>query len=233
MGILGPSTPKGKELVHAGNIPVAAFSDVTQAILRYGSFDYLIGGPGLTADFLNINTNAKKGRLYVIFVDTFNELQQHFEDDKAFTLVPNTPLGTMYIRPEYAVALMNPSNHGMGSVKKEDMTPLSIDCLAKPMAADPGNGLQGGLYILKPENLIHPKQEQIGLTSQSKQQAYIYGPFVQIYAKCYLRMGLDLSESVLKHIFRIRCAQSYSAPDPSDYLMFRNSFSGERITQTM
>ena len=231
MGILGPSAPEGKELVHAGNIPVAAFSDITQAILRYGTFEYLIGGPGLAADFLNVKSTAKQGKLYVLFVDTFDELRQHFEDDRAFSLVPNTPLGCMYIRKEYAIALMNPANHGMGTVRKEDMTPLSIDCLAKPMIADPAVGTQGGLYILKPQDL--DKSQKISLTNQSKNQAYIYGPFVQIYAKCYLRMGLDLSESVLKHIFRIRCAQSYCAPDPSDYLAFRDSFSSERITQTM
>jgi len=236
MAILGPSVPEGKELIHAGNTPVSIFSDIIHATLKYGPFEYLIGGPALTADTLGLKTTAKKGKLYILFANELKILECHFSNDPNFKLVPNTPLGPMYIKSEYAVAIINLANHGMGSIKKEDMLPLSIDCLARPMSADKANGIQGGLYILKPTKLAKVNKEtpsKIELTHQSKQQAYIYGPFVQIYAKCYLRMGLDICESVLKHIFRIRCAQSYCAPNPSEYLAFRDSFINERITQTI
>lgn len=224
--LLSPPIPIGKKLVHAGSIPIGVWTDLTQVTLASGSFDYLIGGPGLTADALGLRINAAQGRLYVLYVSAKEDLETHFA--AAGFQSKMTQLNThIWVCPDYAVLVVNPAEHGMNNFRKEDMTPLNIDCLARPMAANPLTAQPGGLFILQPENVI----ESIGNIELTKiGNAYVFNPLVQLFTKCYMKMGYVIPDPVLKYIFQVRCANKYVQPNAEGFLDFKEEFSQELMT---
>jgi len=218
---LNSSAPKGTVV---GDID--AWSNSVLTILQRLTLEQketlLIGGPGLTADVLDIECDAKAGKMYFIMTKDIDEVAEAIGDQ--YSRKPTDSFDSLWVSPACAIAVMDPVRRLPSHIKQENVRPLNLDCLLK--------FTDGHNQLLQPKDLSGQKEvefnKNLGL---GKHIAFAFGPLAQISAKCYSRMGFQLSEKLLKELFLYRCSLTRTQQTPILFQAFREEFPFERITQ--
>ena len=215
------SVPKGTKLdkLHSWN---ETLEDVINGLTEEQKNKLLIGGPGLTADALGLNCNAKTGRMYFLITQQVKEVEEVLVD--ILTQVKTDVFDSLFINEDCAIAILNPERRLPKGIKQEDIRPLNTDCLLKFVEGNP--------QLLLPTDLS--ESLEIGFNKNlnvGSSITFIYGPLAQIASKCYSRMGFSLSEKLLKELFLYRCSLTGTQQTPLLFQVFVEEFQHERITQ--
>ena len=209
--------PPNTQLIPIDDIsrPPTVWQDITQAILGGATFDYLIGGPALTCDVLDIQSKGKKENLYIVFLSDEAPLERVLLD-KGFQKRKTAGIfDSLLAGKDYGVGLIVPQLHGLNNLRQENLRPLSIDCLAKIH--------NGKLSVLSPLDL-HIE------ASPLQEENLRLMPLLQVYTKAYYALGFNISERLTRHIYKNRCAESFEHVTPEGYLSFLQHFWLEPLT---
>jgi len=224
--------PEGYELVSDLQIDVPILNPITfsalanpEALQHVGK--HLIAGPALTADVMELNTDADGGKLYCIFTEHPKELEDFFSS-YGMTEITHSVLPRLWKDQDYALSIIVPSEHSLNNMRKENMRIFDCDCLAAEMPSSIELGITEGTYILRPKEM----PQKIRLTKVGRMLPV---DLVKVYTKAYHRMGFKIDYFVFHHFWRLRCAFNFRndlIDDLNAFEEWRSDFLDEPITFT-
>jgi len=176
-------------------------ADMIAATIQHGIGNYIITGPGLVADVLDLKCNAKDGRLYILFPPDQEALAKYYVDYRGAQAVEST-FNYCYICDDYdhdyAVAIHSTPKR----LKPEEMRLTNKDCL---LGYDEGDeDRDKDIYLYKPINLDQ------GSNVEVINNAYIIQKYSQIYLKCYIKLGFTIPMSTYKTVWTQICTKNHN-----------------------
>lgn len=204
------------EFVNSVRYRIPLEGDLVSTILQYGMFDYIVTGPGLTADVLGLkDKKAVDGKLYLVFTPEPDNLIQWYEDHPQHAVRTPSTLRDLFVcnDGEYAVGIIYPQHYGEKVVTTTDLCLTNKDCFMKYMKTDIGLGIGAdGTYIYKPKALDNTTQLVID------NHPPIIQRFSQIYLKAYIRLGLKPSYDTYSYVWKWICAKNHTYNDVNDVI---------------